>query len=314
MKRTKQANILILTISIIIIGTGFLVSGLIENTRIALIISQSIILIPAIIYVILTRQNLFKLIRFRKINIQTFFLVILFTYCMMPLLNLVNAISMLFSTNLIKGAATNIMGDNLLLGLFMVAIIPAVVEETTYRGVLYNTYKPNGALKAIFLSGLVFGAVHMNFNQFFYAAFLGIVMALVIEATDSICSSMLMHFIFNGNSVMMLYLLPKMQKFLESYGQNESTKSLMEETVSKDQLLLSIMGLAPVAVFTTTAAVFVFIAIARRNQRLDYIKSIFKKPANKVKGNRVIDIFFILTILVCLGFAFYTEFAIRSGA
>ncbi len=39
-----------------------------------------------------------------------------------------------------------------------------------------------------------FRTLHLNFNQMPYAVYLGIVFALMVEATGSIYTSMLMHF------------------------------------------------------------------------------------------------------------------------
>lgn len=313
MTKIKKVNMLVLAITVISIISGFTLSGVITSIKMSVVVSQLLILIPAIVYLIITKQNVFRLIRFNKINISTILLIIVFTYAITPLLNLINAVSMLFSSNLIQDVAKNVVGDNLLIGLLLMAVTPAIVEEVTYRGILYNTYKENNTWKAILFSALMFGAIHMNFNQFFYAAFLGIVMALILEATNSIISTMLMHFVFNGTSVILVYLLPKIQKFLESTGNSEATKSLSDGIKSKEDLISAIISLAPRALIATAIAVGVFILIAKVNGRLENIKSIFRKSNVVSKSGKIVDIFFILTILICIVFAFYTELKTKGA-
>ena len=59
--------------------------------------------------------------------------------------------------------------------------------------------------RQVLLSSLLFGLMHMNFNQAPYAFALGVAMAVLVEATGSLWSSVLMHVIFNAQSVLLMY-------------------------------------------------------------------------------------------------------------
>lgn len=303
MTSARKANILLLFMVVIHIIGSFTIGRFVSDTRLIIIISQLMILIPVIVYIVITRQNLFKLIRVNKIGIKTIILVIIFTYLMMPLLNIINALSMFFASNFIAGTLTNAVGGNFLIGFLLIAILPGLVEEITYRGVIYNSFKGERPLKAMVLSGLVFGAMHMNFNQFIYAAFLGIVMALLIEATNSIISTMIMHIVFNGHSVVLMYMLPKIQRLV---GINPDITQ-----ITNSQLTQSIIALIPVAVVTTILAIILFRLIARTNNRWDYIKSIFRKKEKHFigysKNNKVLDLFLILVFAICFIYSFLIE-------
>lgn len=74
-------------------------------------------------------------------------------------------------------------------------------------------YARANPIKGILLSALFFGIAHMNFQQFCYAFFLGIVFGFLIEATDSIVSSMTAHMVFNASSLLLTYLLSKADIF-----------------------------------------------------------------------------------------------------
>lgn len=97
-----------------------------------------------------------------------------------------------------------------LIQLTTVAILPAICEEFLHRGVLFNGLKEIGIKKAILISSLMFGLLHFNINQFFYATILGMLMALVSVVSKSIYPAMIIHFTNNAISV---YL-----SSAESYG------------------------------------------------------------------------------------------------
>lgn len=90
--------------------------------------------------------------------------------------------------------------------LFVMAVMPAFNEEFLCRGILYGAYRQRAKTTGIWLSALAFGLFHLNFNQMLYAVYLGIVLALMVEATGSIYTSMLMHFLLNGFNVTMNFM------------------------------------------------------------------------------------------------------------
>ena len=71
---------------------------------------------------------------------------------------------------------------------------------------LYGAYRQRAKTTGIWLSALAFGLFHLKFNQMLYAVYLGIVLALMVEATGSIYTSMLMHFLLNGFNVTMNFM------------------------------------------------------------------------------------------------------------
>lgn len=88
----------------------------------------------------------------------------------------------------------------LVLELIFTAVLPGICEETAHRGMLLNSYKSLGAKKAILLSGFLFGLMHLNIEQFFYATIIGFFFGFIALATDSIYPTMIMHFVNNAVS------------------------------------------------------------------------------------------------------------------
>ncbi|MBQ9760267.1 MAG: CPBP family intramembrane metalloprotease [Clostridia bacterium] len=80
--------------------------------------------------------------------------------------------------------------------IFTVLLAP-VFEELFLRKLVIDRLLPYGELPAILLSGIAFGLIHGNFNQFFYAAAVGMIFGLVYTRTGNILYSIVMHMILN---------------------------------------------------------------------------------------------------------------------
>ena len=95
----------------------------------------------------------------------------------------------------------------LLLNLVVVALIPAIGEELTFRGVLQQslTRKMNPHF-AIILSAAIFSFIHFQFFGFLPRMFLGLLLGYMFYITGSLWTSMLMHFVNNGTAVVIYYL------------------------------------------------------------------------------------------------------------
>lgn len=296
------------------------------NTVTSTILVQGSILLPIVLFCVFTKQNPLKLIRFKKFNFLSALLVIVLVYCMLPLISLANIISMFFATNVIGATIEETMVTSGLLGsLALMAMTPALVEETTFRGAIYNTLKGSRPIIAIIISAFIFGLMHMNFNQMAYAVVLGIIMAIVLEATDSIVATMMMHFIYNGNSVVLLYLLPKMMKYLQTAAgdsgvdSSEFTNQLTNVSYTSDQLLLSLASILPMAIIGTILGVLLIYAIAKLNKRENVILGLLKKQEDANEDlhinkettvlwkNIVAYIPLILAAVVCIGMCIFQE-------
>ena len=96
----------------------------------------------------------------------------------------------------------------LLLNLLVIALIPAVGEELTFRGVLQQslTRRMKSPHVAIILSAAIFSFIHFQFYGFLPRMFLGILLGYMFYITGSIWTSIAMHFVNNGTAVVVYYL------------------------------------------------------------------------------------------------------------
>lgn len=95
----------------------------------------------------------------------------------------------------------------LIVNLAVSAVLPGICEEVAHRGMLVHAYRPLGIKKAILLSGLLFGLMHLNIDQFFYATLIGFLFGFITIMTDSIYPSMIMHFMNNAISTFLQFSL-----------------------------------------------------------------------------------------------------------
>lgn len=80
--------------------------------------------------------------------------------------------------------------------IFTVLCAP-VFEEILFRKLICDKVIKYGEGCAVMLSGLIFGLFHMNFNQFFYAFFLGSFFAFVYVKTGNLKYTILLHMAIN---------------------------------------------------------------------------------------------------------------------
>ncbi len=188
------------------------------NTFFNYTITEVLIIVPFLAVFAILKTNPLKEIKFNKMKPVNYVLVILFGICMQPILTFVNALSLVFTTNTATSSAIAGLYNEFpyIVSLIIMAVIPAFCEETAFRGALCQSYRPASPWKSVLVSALLFGVAHGNLNQFCYAFVMGIIAALLIEATGSIVSTMIIHFLMNATSVTLVYLLPKFYEFLKN--------------------------------------------------------------------------------------------------
>ncbi len=89
--------------------------------------------------------------------------------------------------------------SGLLISIVLTAVLPGICEEFLHRGVLLNgMVKQFGVRRALIWTSILFGLMHMNAGQFFYATILGWFMGLTALASGSLWGSIIVHFTNNA--------------------------------------------------------------------------------------------------------------------
>jgi membrane protease YdiL (CAAX protease family) len=103
-------------------------------------------------------------------------------------------------------SSTTLLG--LAFNLIVVAIVPGIVEELFFRGVLQNIINESSKNKhiAIWFTALIFSAVHMEFLGFFPRLLMGAMLGYMYVWTGNIWINIFAHALNNGISVVAFYL------------------------------------------------------------------------------------------------------------
>ena len=103
----------------------------------------------------------------------------------------------------------------LIINILLMALLPAVAEELTFRGVLMNFFEVNGErLKvkggrvhlAIWCSAILFSAIHMQFYGFVPRMLMGALFGYMLVWTGSLWIPILMHFTNNAVAVILYFI------------------------------------------------------------------------------------------------------------
>lgn len=112
--------------------------------------------------------------------------------------SIVNVVlSFLTGTSIVNPLASMTLSSPLWVNLLFVGILAPIMEEIFYRKLLIDRWRRYGDLAAVLLSSLVFGLIHGNFSQFFYAFAVGFLFGLVYVQTGRIRYTVLLHMAIN---------------------------------------------------------------------------------------------------------------------
>jgi membrane protease YdiL (CAAX protease family) len=114
------------------------------------------------------------------------------------------------TTESIIGSLDNIA--DVLTGILVLAVLPAICEEAIFRGGLLN-----GMLRskvnihaAVWITAFIFSFIHFQFFGFFPRLLLGAVLGYAFAYTKSIWTSISLHFVNNFAAIIIMYYFPEL--------------------------------------------------------------------------------------------------------
>ncbi len=294
MKKIKEANIYFLIIMLLqlFLPVYILFRALnITDMRLMLTINHIIIfIIPAGIYLLITKQSPKKVLRLNKLYMKDVLIVICLAFVCQPIMTFFSLISQFFFENEIGNFVGEIVNTPYWILLLLIAVLPAITEEITIRGVVLSGYDNKNTHVACIASGLLFGIMHLDPQQFLYATALGFILALVVRMTNSIFASAIMHFIINGTSI----TIQKILSFLPSTADPEFTL----KAISLEEKLVLSFQYGCVAVLFSYLAYLLIKKLKKNNIKRGIIsEETFYRKDNKEK---LFNIYFIFIIVIYL--------------
>ena len=252
MKKVTKANLYFLILLLIeIIGPYgmreiYIATGVRDSRVIQAVSSIVLILLPAIIYILITKGRFKQVLRLNKLSFKQIIITIIIAIICIPLSTCLSIIGLMFFKNNIGAYMTSIATSTpLIVMLLLVAVMPAIIEEISLRGVVLWGYNGQSKVMAALFTGVFFGILHLDGLQFIYATVLGFIMAYVVRVTNSIFSSMIIHFIVNGSSVILLATSLNMTNSDEIAKQ---AKNFDMTQISLDTKMMIIMGVTIIGI------------------------------------------------------------------
>ena len=177
---------------------------------------------------------------------------------------------------------TLLMGSSQIVMIITVGILPAIFEELLFRKFLIDRTIRHGEFISCAMSGIMFGLWHGNFQQFFFAFFIGVLFAFVYIRTGNIIYTMIMH--CSMNLVTTTVTTQLLQKLLEKMGVNIDSGAIDESLLNSEAvrqllpvILLTVLWLIILTGFQITG--FVLFIVKRKKFKLTAMEG---EPPRKV--------------------------------
>jgi membrane protease YdiL (CAAX protease family) len=176
-----------------------------------------IIGVPAAIMALYYQDNMKQVLRLNKVSASNFWLTVglaITGYIITVFISLVwySLLSKLGEPmpQDIPSVTTN---REYLVAIICICLIPAVCEELMFRGMLFSGFRRLGAVRAIILTGILFGVYHVTLMTIPSIILLGIAITWVVYQTDSLFCGVIFHFIYNFISTTLTYAQGALMQF-----------------------------------------------------------------------------------------------------
>ena len=256
-------------------------------------------IVPAIIYIIVTKSNYKKVFSFKKPKGKDVFFSILIAALALPIMTFFSYTSSFFYTNDVALVLDQMRAYPLWLMILVVGVTPAITEEITIRGIALSGFEFKSKNVAAIMTGIMFGILHLNAHQFLYATAMGIILAYVVRATGSIFLSMLIHFLINSWNLIQQRIV----------SQGITTEDLVHsmDSIKNIPMELKIGVFFYYLIFAIVAAFLISYLIRKMEKRNFDITLDELDVATRVsyKEERVINAPFIISVIVIIVYTFF---------
>jgi len=148
------------------------------------------------------------------------------------------------ATKLTEAFLNNTSIGGLLINLFMIAFLAAVGEELLFRGVMLRLFKEwtKNTHLAVWLSAILFSALHLQFFGFLPRMVLGVVLGYLFIWSKSLWVPIIVHFVNNAAAVMVsfFYYRGDIKTDVDSFGSTDNTSLIFGSLAITILLLVTI--------------------------------------------------------------------------
>lgn len=201
-----------------------------------------IFFVPALIFATIVGHRPFTFLgmKWKKTNLKIFLFVLLIVILSLPLSGALSSLNEIiplpknmaahfhqmesqYDDQVLSLAVMKTWKDYLS-SLLVIALIPALFEETFFRGCFQQLMVQwtKSASWGILISSIVFSAVHMSFYGFLPRMALGILLGIVFNYGKNLWLNVLLHFLNNAFALTQIYILYKTHGSISSASMNDT--------------------------------------------------------------------------------------------
>ena len=204
------------------------------------------VLIPALIFIWLTRQPISTALKLRRLSLGTGLKSFLLGLLGWPILVAINNLIqiLLASINSEASAASDVVagGGSPWIAFLGIVLVAPLFEELLFRGVLLGAYEGRTGSHAIWLVAILFSFYHFSLDNFMGPMVIGLVAGWLVYRTRSIWVGVLVHM---GNNLLagLIILLSTLAVPAGAEAAAQNTTTLTPEMLWLSVMIWGIVGL-----------------------------------------------------------------------
>jgi len=220
-----KVGILFLLMTIVLEGLIYLI----PSTILVKFDQYLSILLPVLILALIFKIDFKERFKLKGIKLSTVFFLVLITLFMLPISGFVGELTTLvFGQNKFGiNAYLESLDVSPFMIYFLIAVTPAICEELMHRGLLLDLKAPVSMHHLAILSGIMFGLFHIGYDQVFYTAVMGYIIAYSVIITGSILPGIIIHLLNNSLSAMSLIFASGSSEVVETTTESVSILSML---------------------------------------------------------------------------------------
>jgi membrane protease YdiL (CAAX protease family) len=300
------ASVIYLTVLVLMLLTSFLQKGNFlegDNFYITMFLIQIVTIgLPPIVYLIYNKIDIRKAARLNRISIPEILLSIgmaLFGYGVIIFLNLLWVLFLSkFGTPQTQRLPAIETGPHYLMSIVVIAVLPALLEEFMFRGVIQRGYERFGKTASIVLTGILFAFLHVSIVSIPAIIFMGILLCYITYRANTLWAGAVYHFTNNLIAVTLLYISGVLTKLFPMEGAPDSLPDIPPETLNMAVLAWGFIGSVALILFVACFAGFHI--VTRGKQK------VIAKDMGKTTGQKMLQflpaVVAVIVIIVLLAF------------
>ncbi len=188
-------------------GIASVLSRLIERISVDVFLSSMMLqfivfLLPLAFYCRVTGLNILSGLNFRQVSVRRIpFLINLALIFFVGSMILRYTGIFFFGEAMVKTPDVvhfSVKSENSFLQFLGIVVLPALLEEAVFRGILLKEYRTHGSVWAVVTTTVMFAMLHLSLENFVYYLFMGAVLGAMALASNSILPPMIMHVLINA--------------------------------------------------------------------------------------------------------------------